>query len=170
MKINCPHCSGEFKVTVVPAGRPLGPARSSASDISPLTDKTLADVWLFMSENPGKHVGRALYSEYLDWTQLPRPLTQNAFGRAVKANGGQPWRDSRSRGFVIPFIDLSLAQPAKMTPQQRERFEAAHQRVGVDQHRGPQVGDPVPGTTRSTYGSLDPAVRGSELPFEVEGL
>lgn len=152
MTFNCPNCRAELKITVEPKVKPAGPARRTASDVSPLTDKMLADVWNFMKDREGKFKSRDLYNTYLRWTQAARPLTQNAFGRALKANGATPWRDSESRGYEIP--PMAETQPASMTPEQRQRFEAAHQRQAVQDHRG---GGPT-------------GFAPTDLPLEVDGL
>lgn len=152
MTFNCPNCRAELKITVEPKNKPAGPARRTATDITPLTDKMLADVWNFMKDREGRFTSSDLYNTYLRWTEVARPLSQNAFGRALKANGATQWRSAKSRGFVIP--PMAEKEPAKMTDEQRERFEAAHQRQAVQDHRG---GGPT-------------GFAPTDLPLEVDGL
>lgn len=147
MKLSCPNCSSTLVITVTAKDQPPRPARNTATDVSPLTNPALQDVWTFMSTREGRYKAADLYNTYLRWTQMRRPLTQNAFGRALKANGATPWRDSDSRGYEIPPMEQT--EPAKMTEKAQERFEAAHQRQAVKEHTGRDTAD---------------------LPLEVDGL
>ncbi len=134
MSLTCPNCHHIIAIKVV--SKAPNPSRRPAQDISPLSDKVLADVFEFMREVAPLTAGSSgLYQQYLAWTKLPRPLSMTSFGVALQRNGATRWRTSQARGYTIGTIDPE-AQPATMTPQQRQRFEAAHQRQAVEQHRG----------------------------------
>lgn len=151
MSLTCPNCASVLEVKVVAKT----PRPRKASDVAVLTDTILLDVFSYMKVR-GEQEGTsaALYIDYLTWTKLRKPPTKTAFTQALSRNGATRWRNAQARGWTIGKIDEN-AKPATMTPEQRERFEAAHQRVGVAEHIG---GTPA----------IDPDER-ALLPFEVDG-
>lgn len=180
--LTCPNCHHILAVRVV--AKPPKPGRTS-TDVSPLTDKTLADVFEFMkSVAPLEASSAAVYQRYLEFTTLPRPLSKTAFAVALQRNGGTRWRTAQARGYTIGEIDPN-ARPATMSPAQRERFEAAHQRHGVEAHvggtqpvasggkiEGHQWGpDSVPvqlSPPAKDYSTMTLQQRLAELPLEME--
>lgn len=132
MSLTCPNCAHILEVKVV--AKTPRPRRTS--DIAVLTDTVLLDVFSYMKtrgEQEGSTAG--LYVDYLTWTKLRKPPTKAAFAQALSRNGAVKWRNAQARGWTIGAIDEN-AKPAKMSAEQRERFEADHQRQAVQEHRG----------------------------------
>ncbi len=155
-EITCPNCKSHIAITLGPVETPAAPRRPR-SDITPLTNKALGDVFAFMQKaGEGTYWSTELYQSYLANTELAKPLSQKAFSAGLQRNGAERWRTSRGRGYTIP--DMTDRQPATMSPQQRERFEAAHQREAVQAHIGGDNG----------FAVRQHVV--TDLPFEVDGL
>lgn len=156
MSITCPNCAHVLEIKVVAKT----PRPRKSSDIAVLTDTILLDVFTWMKirgEQEGSTAG--LHHDYLLWTKLRRPPTKTAFAQALSRNGATRWRNAQARGWSIGTIGDDV-KPATMSPQQRERFEAAHQRQAVQEHRS--GGDNGFTVRPHVVGDL------TSLPFEVE--
>lgn len=131
--IVCPHCHAGFSVT--PIDRP------STTD-SPIGTTQLRAVLDFMRWcGPGRRTNAELWSLYeADRADKNWPaLSKNALSRSIRANGSNPWRDGRERGWDIPDIPSDM-RPGRPKPSVRARLEREGYQETLIAHSGNRDG------------------------------
>lgn len=121
MRIYCPSCETHFSITVTPEHK------ETLDPTSPLNARAMRAILEFMREvGPTRKTAGALYRLYKDeqiYMERDWPeLSHNAFARALRRNGAQPWRTGTERGYVIPAIPADQ-KPAPIAVSRRPDYQ-----------------------------------------------
>lgn len=137
MALQCPNCKTELVITAAGSAPPPASRIRRNPDITPLTDVALGDVHdVLKALGERKAPTAELYRSYISHCadiKRHRPLTKNAFARALGLYGAERYRTAKERGFILPPAPEG---PLTMTFEARERLEQAYLRQEVTQGGG----------------------------------